>query len=82
MQAGKYEIQGPLVNMEKSQVVPDDVPIFILLGTDHHAPYAIANYAQMCQNNNQRNQCLAIAQAFATWQAEHPDRIHEPDGRE
>lgn len=82
MNAGKYEIRGVIVNRQTGKQVAEDVPVFLFLGTDQYASYAIGNYAQMCQNDTQRQQCFTIAQAFAAWQTLNPDRVHEPDGRE
>jgi len=61
--------------------VPIDTPIFLLLGSDKHAPHTIFKYAEQCENLKQQNECAARAREFMHWQDKNKTNVHEPDGR-
>ena len=78
---GKYRIEGRIINTETDKVVPDDIPLFLFLGTDKRAPGAIGDYFDHCQNQRHAGEGFRIALWMQEWQRENPDRVHEPDGR-
>lgn len=79
---GKFRVVCGILNVETGKLVPPETPVFMIIGSDRHAPAAIADYANRCENENQRLDCMAISLRFSEWQEENPDRVHEPDGRE
>ena len=81
IRAGKYRFEGHIVNTETGRVVPEDIPLFLFLGTDKWAPATIANYFRRCQNQKHTEEGLEVATQMQEWQKMHPEQVHEPDGR-
>jgi hypothetical protein len=80
--AGKYEVVGIIRNKDTGKILEEDIPLFLLLGTDRHIGHTLAHYFQACLNENHSQEGFDVIQAFLAWQRSNPDKIREPDTRE
>lgn len=82
MRERKYKIDrdtGQLVKKNTGKPIPEDVPCFVLIGTDKKALTAIATYAQICDNLQHRVEVMKSVEDFRRFAQMNPDRMKEPD---
>ncbi|MFN3476380.1 MAG: hypothetical protein ACK4Z6_02335 [Candidatus Methylomirabilales bacterium] len=80
--AGKYRIDGEIVNTETGRAIPAEEPLFIIRAQDKLAPAAIRAYARLLREKRLTKAALAIgkyAKEVEAWQKAHKDRVKLPD---
>lgn len=68
-----------IANRATGQTIPDEEPILIVRGKDRHAPGFIAGYVDRCENVDHQHAVRARLGVFDQFQADHPERVKEPD---
>ncbi len=62
---------------------PDDMPVFVIIGTDVCAPAAIDEYGYAAQDEGATQEFVDAVRArvkeFEAWQGEHKDLVKTPD---
>jgi len=80
--AGKYRVDGQIVNTETGRVIPADEPLFIIRAQDKLAPAAIRAYARLLREKKLTKGALAVgkyAREVEAWQKAHKERVKLPD---
>lgn len=80
--AGKYRVDGQIVNTETGRTIPADEPLFIIRAQDKLAPAAIRAYARLLREKKLTKAALAVgkyAKEVEAWQKAHKERVKLPD---
>src|ERR1700723_1133513 len=80
---GKFSVHPTkgIVNTVSGETIPEDEPLFLLRGRDHHALEAIQAYRSICANDCNELHLDGISQAankFAEFRIDHPERMKQP----
>jgi len=80
MKERKYEIRdNKLVKRATGVPVPEDVPLFIFLGTDRKALAALLAYSLVLDDLEHRENVMKSVNDFREFLEKHPGRVKEPD---
>lgn len=86
MKAGKYKIDGKIINTQTGKAIPHDEPIFIIRARDKRARAALLWYRRLlgkdlqhCENELHAAGVLERVKEFYDYTLDHPDLIKEPD---
>lgn len=80
--AGKYRVDGQIVNTETGRRIPSDEPLFIIRAQDKLAPAAIRAYARLLREKKLTKAATAVgkyAREVEAWQKAHKERVKLPD---
>jgi hypothetical protein len=80
---GKFSVhpEKGIVNTVSGEAIPEDEPLFLLRGRDHHALEAIQAYRSICApdcNSLHMEGINQTANKFALFRVEHPERMKQP----
>lgn len=80
MNERKYEIrENKLVKRATGVPVPEDIPLFIFLGTDRKALAALLAYSLVVDGLEHRTSVMKSVNDFREFLEKHPDLVKEPD---
>ena len=76
----KYGIkENRLVNLETSEPIPHDEPIFIFRAQDAHLLPTLADYRMRCNNDDHVKAIEQREEGIWDWQRRNIGRLKEPD---
>lgn len=75
----KYDFKDGQLISRDSGPVPHDEPVFILRAKDSRAVAALAYYQSICRDADHQVAVGKRIEDFERFEAEHPDRMKEPD---
>lgn len=80
---GKYAVSGPIMNVRKGEVIPEDEPLVLMRGRDRLVPTALDHYWMLRQQagaeTGAQNRLAQTIIEMRQWQDANPGRTRLPD---